>query len=138
MKYNKYSLTMALTCLISFYGRGQKVKPDTDYYETYPDKITARVFLSQKYVHLNFPGKTEQVSDLEYKINAKLNLGVGITVRNISANIFYGVSFLNNKDSAKGKTKGLDLQLHIYPGKWAIDLLAVLPKGFYLDPKGFA
>ena len=138
MRCSKYSLTMAFTCLVSFYGRGQKIKPDTDYYETYPDKITTRIYLSQKYVHLNFPAKTGNNKDLEYKANAKLNIGAGVTYRNISANFFYGASFLNKKDSAKGETKGLDIQLHIYPGKWAIDFLGVFPKGFYLDPMGFA
>jgi hypothetical protein len=138
MNYYKHSLAIAVTCLISFYAKSQKLKSDTDYYETYPDKITGRIYISQKYVHVNFPGANDNVKELEYKANAKMNLGIGITIRKISANIFYGFSFLNNKDSAKGKTKGLDLQLHIYPGNWAIDLLAVFPKGLYLDPKGFA
>jgi hypothetical protein len=66
-----------------------------------------------------------------------MNLGVGITYHNISANIFYGFAFLN-KDTAKGETKGLDLQLHVYPRKWAIDITALLPKGYYNFPKGYA
>jgi hypothetical protein len=127
-----------ICCLVVFQLAAQKIKPDSSYYETYPDKFMARVYLSQKYVHLNFPGKTDNIDDLEYKANAKLNLGIGVTIHNFSANIFYGFSFLNKKDSAKGETKGLDLQLHIYPGKWAIDILGVFPKGLYLDPKGFA
>jgi hypothetical protein len=45
---------------------------------------------------------------------------------------------LNKKDEAKGKTKGLDLQIHLYPKKWAIDVLFESPKGFYLDQKGIA
>ena len=28
--------------------------------------------------------------------------------------------------------------MHLYPRKWALDLLVVLPKGFHLDPKGIA
>jgi hypothetical protein len=110
---------------------------DTSYYETFPHTVTARLFLSQKYVHLNFPG-SGNAPDMEYKANAKLNLGLGITLHGISASVFYGFSFLNKKDEPKGKTKGLDVQLHVYPKKWAIDLLAIFPKGYYLDPKGFA
>lgn len=110
---------------------------DTSYYETYPHTVTGRLFLSQKYVHLNFPG-SGSASDLEYKANAKLNMGIGVTIHGFSISVFNGFSFLNKKDNAKGKTKGLDLQMHLYPRKWAIDLLALFPKGFYLDPKGFA
>src|SRR5436190_1960904 len=118
--------------------KAQKDFPhDTSYYETFPHTITVRLFLSRKYVHLNFPAMGG-ASELEYKANAKVNLGAGITLHNFSLNIFYGFGFLNNSTKEKGKTKGLDLQLHIYPHKWAIDVLAVFPKGFYLDPKGYA
>jgi hypothetical protein len=110
---------------------------DTSYYETYPHTVTGRLFLSQKYIHLNFPA-SGNADDLEYKANAKLNMGIGVTVHGISINVFYGFSFLNRKDDAKGETKGLDVQLHLYPRKWAVDLLAVFPKGYYLDPKGLA
>jgi hypothetical protein len=114
-----------------------KVQNDPNYYETFPDKITGRVFLSQKYVHLNFPSGSS-ADDLEYKANPKLNLGIGVSFKNFSINLFNGFSFLNKKDEPKGKTKGLDLQVHLYPKKWAIDLLAVSPKGYHLEPKGVA
>ncbi|MBK5272854.1 MAG: hypothetical protein JJE22_17785, partial [Bacteroidia bacterium] len=38
---------------------------DTSYYETFPQKITGRIFLSQKYVHLNFPAKDNNLADME-------------------------------------------------------------------------
>jgi hypothetical protein len=110
---------------------------DTAYYETFPNKTTVRFYLSKKYVHLNFPsdGSTE---DLEYKANPKLNLGVGVTIKNISINLFNGFSFLNNKADEKGKTKGFNFQVHVYPHKWAIDLMYVAPKGYHLEPQGMA
>lgn len=112
---------------------------DSSYYETYPDKLTTRLYLSQKYVRFTLPSSNDNVvKDVEYNANTNLNLGLGATWHNYSLNIFYGFSFLNNKDKAKGETKGLDLQFHFYPRKWAIDLLTVLPKGFYLTPKGYA
>jgi Domain of unknown function (DUF4421) len=116
----------------------QKDTPhDTSYYETFPNKFNARLFLSRKYVHFNFPTSGD-VNELEYKANAKLNLGAGVSLHNFSLNIFYGFGFLNNKNEAKGKTKGLDIQLHVYPRKWAIDVLGIFPKGFHLEPKGYA
>jgi Domain of unknown function (DUF4421) len=116
----------------------QKVVNNKDYYETYPDKITGRIYLSQKYAHYNFPASNSNVEDLEYKANPKLNLGLGITIHNFSANIFYGFAFLNKNDKPKGETKGLNIQLHLYPHKWAIDLYGEFPKGLHLEPKGFA
>src|SRR6185436_10432879 len=110
---------------------------DTTYYETFPHKTTVRLYLSKKYVHLNFPsGGT--ADDLEYKANPKLNLGAGITIKNISINLFNGFSFLNKNTDEKGKTKGFNFQVHLYPHKWAIDLLYVAPKGYHLEPKGMA
>ncbi len=109
---------------------------DTSYYETFPQKLTARIYLSQKYVHLHFPS-SGSAQKLEYEANPKFNAGVGVTLHNISLNVFYGFAFLN-KDDSKGRTKGLDIQLHIYPKKWAIDLLGIFPKGYHLEPKGYA
>lgn len=109
-----------------------------DYYETYPDKITGRIYLSQKYAHYNFPANSGNMEDMEYKANPKLNLGAGITLHHFSVNLFYGFAFLNKKDEPKGETKGLNLQVHLYPQKWAIDLYGEFPKGLHLEPKGFA
>ena len=67
---------------------------DTTYYEKFPDKTTVRLYLSKKYVHLNFPSDGS-ADDLEYRANPKLNLGVGLTIKNISINLFNGFSFLN-------------------------------------------
>jgi uncharacterized protein DUF4421 len=129
-------LVICIHCSLA--SRAQKDFPhDTAYYETFPDKITVRLYLSKKYVHLNFPsGGSAQ--DLEYKANPKLNLGAGITIKNISINLFNGFGFLNPKDDPKGKTKGFDFQVHLYPRKWSIDLLYVSPKGYHLGDKGMA
>lgn len=126
-----------ILCSFSLDAQKKQFQNDTTYYETFPNKLNIRLYLSQKYVHLNFPSGTK-LEDLEYKANPLLNLGAGFSYKSISLNLFNGFSFLNKNNKPKGKTKGLDLQLHIYPKKWTIDLLAVLPKGFHLEPKGVA
>jgi Domain of unknown function (DUF4421) len=138
----RFSFLNSCIAFILFFGLmipvelfAQKVANDTSYYETFPNKLTARVYLSQKFLKFTIPSNSQP--DIEYKANTKMNLGMGVTYHNFSVNIFYGFSFLN-KDTAKGKTKGLDLQLHLYPRRWAIDLLALFPKGYYLGPKGYA
>jgi hypothetical protein len=110
---------------------------DTSYYETFWHHVTTRLYMAQKYTHFTMPS-SGGTNDLQYVANPKLNLGIGATWHNLSLNIFYGFAYLNNKDTVKGKTKGLDLQLHLFPRKWVVDLIVVMPKGFHLNPKGFA
>ena len=127
--FNMFSLTLI--------AQKRNFKIDTAYYESFPDKLNIRLFLSQKYLHLNIPSDGN-IPDLEYKANRKLNLGAGFSYRGITVNVFNGFSFLNKKDEPKGKTKGLGLQIHVFPRKWALDLITELPKGFYLNTKGVA
>ena len=126
-----------IICSVAVSAQKNKFQNDSTYYETFPDKINIRVYLSQKYVHLNIPSGGN-IADLEYKANRKLNLGAGFSYKWITVNLFNGFSFLNTKDEPKGKTTGLGLQIHLFPKKWAIDLTAELPKGFHLEPKGMA
>ncbi|MEO7800667.1 MAG: DUF4421 family protein, partial [Ginsengibacter sp.] len=101
-----------------------------NYFIRYPKKLMIRTFLAQKFAPLTISGP---VKELNYKTNSKLNLGAGFTYRAVTLNLSYGFGFLN-KDRG-GKTKGLDFQFHVYPHKWAIDVLGSFRKGFYLDPK---
>jgi len=128
---------LLIICSVAVNAQKNKFQNDSTYYETFPDKLNIRVYLSQKYVHLNIPSGGN-IADLEYKANRKLNLGAGFSYKWITVNLFNGFSFLNTKDEPKGKTTGLGLQIHLFPKKWAIDLTAELPKGFHLEPKGMA
>ena len=134
----KKLLISVCACMCALNMSAQKhADNDTSYYETFWHHITARVYVAQKYTHFTMPSSTG-APDLQYVANPKLNLGIGVTYHNLTANIFYGFGYLNNKDTVKGKTKGLDLQLHLFPRKWVIDLFVVMPKGFHLNPKGYA
>jgi hypothetical protein len=111
----------------------KKTSIDNGYYISYPDKLILRIYLSQKFAPFTISASGNN-KDLNYKTNSKLSLGIGGTYQNITLNAAYGFSFLN-KDKGQGKTTGLDVQLHVYPNKWAIDLLGTFRKGYYLDPK---
>jgi hypothetical protein len=109
---------------------------DTAFYIIYPEKITTRFYFSQKYTSFTAQA-SGATADLKYRPNTTLNMGIGATYHNFSLNLAVGFGFLNN-DAEKGKTKYLDLQSHMYPGKWSFDLFAQLYKGYYLKPKGYA
>ena len=115
----------------------KKFEHNPKYYEMYADKLTLRVFGGQKSTHFYMPSNVG-MKDINYEANHKLQLGIGATYRNYSLNIGYGFSSVNNNTGTKGKTKGLDFQFHLYPHKWAIDVMLVMPKGMYIDPKGYA
>ena len=116
----------------------KKITPhDTAYYVTYPDAITARVYLSKKLAPFTLPG-FGSANDLIYKPNTKLNLGVGATYKNSTLNVAYGFGFLNKNYTDKGTTKGIDLHFHLFPTKFTVDLLGVFHKGYYLTPQGYA
>ena len=51
---------------------------DSDYYESYTDMITSRVFLSQKYTALRIFSENRS-KNRQYRPNTTLNLGVGAT-----------------------------------------------------------
>lgn len=109
-------------------------KFDRDYYESYTDLITSRVYFSQKYTALRIRG-SERGKDLEYRPNTTLNFGVGATYGWFTLNLAYGFDILNRTDDAKGKTRYLDLQSHIYTRKMSIDFFGQLYRGFYAYPK---
>lgn len=129
------SFSILILCLVLFSmpAISQKTSVDNGYYITNPDKLGISLLLSQKFAPFTVSSSTDNI-DLNYRTNLKLNLGAGISYKGFSLNLSYGFKFLN-KDKGRGLTKGLDLQLHLFPHKFAIDLLGIFPKGYYLDPK---
>lgn len=119
----------------------QRVKPvpDSGYIRSYDTMITARVYLSQKYLSLHMKDKdSRQV--LKYYPNSALNAGVGASYGWLTINVSAGLLFLNNgsDELAKGKTKAYDLQAHFYGPKAVIDLFAQKYEGYHLYPQGHA
>ena len=110
---------------------------DSDYYTTYSHTLTTRIFLSKKYTSVTLPSADDHTTDLKYKPNEKLNLGIGFAYNNFSLNVGAGLGLLN-PDQGKGKTKSFDVQLRLYPYKWAIDVLGIFHTGHYLEPEGYA
>lgn len=134
-----FSLTIALVCSVVFsvFGQRRAVSPvDTAYVRLYPRHLVGRVYLSQKYTNVDLLPSTE-APWLKYRPNTSLNLGVGATYGPLTLNLAYGFQFLN-PDDAKGRTRYLDLQSHVYTRQWVIDGFGQFYTGYHLAPKGFA
>lgn len=107
---------------------------DSVFIKTYEQELLVRTFFSQKYTSVELGG-AKNITNLRYRPNTTLNLGIGATYRMVTINLAYGFPFIN-RDKGEGKTRYLDLQAHIYPRRWTIDFNGQLYKGYYLSPKG--
>ena len=141
MKNDKRFIIFITFCLVLFtYPSSLHAQSnggyDSNYYKIYPKALTARFYFSKKYSAFTLPAFNNE-ADLQYRPNTNLTTGLGATYQNISLNLSYGFGFLNH-DDAKGKTKSVDLELHVYPTKWAVDVLAIFHKGLYLHPENNA
>jgi len=131
--------TCWLLCLwlLCFSPFGSKAASnDSLYYVSYANRLTGRVYLSQKLTALNFNDRKKNYT-LHYLPNTTLNLGVGATYKWLTINLAYGFSFLN-QDKDRGKTRYLDLQFHGYGQKAVVDGFGQFYNGFYLSPPGTA
>ncbi len=110
---------------------------DTSYYQSYRNKLTGRAYLSRKYTLLKLKPPEGEASQMTYRPNTTLNVGIGATYRSVTLNIGIGVNSFNPHHE-KGKTHYLDLQTHFYARKWNFDLLGEFYRGYYLSPQGLA
>ncbi|HLT81691.1 MAG TPA: DUF4421 domain-containing protein [Cyclobacteriaceae bacterium] len=104
---------------------------DTSYYVSYEDQLTARFYLSQKYVSFRYIDSADDLV-FQYLPNTTLNMGVGATYRWATLNLAYGFAFLN-PENGKGETKYFDLQGHFYGRRVTVDIIGHTYKGFYLS-----
>lgn len=130
--------SLAIICCLCFrYTMAQKLEsPDYDssYYESYPESVITRFYMSRKYTNLELQ-KGNDAPRLRYLSNSSVNTGLGASYHGLSLNIAYGF-WAKNHDTEKGNTKKLDLQARLYSRKWAVDLYGQFYKGYYLYPKG--
>jgi hypothetical protein len=124
--------------MLGFLGRkpalGQVVEGDNPYYQTFPDHLTARFYLSQKYTSLLFEDEKEGQRYL-FAPNTTLNHGIGATYKWATLNLAYGFEALN-PDLGQGDTRYLDLQAHAYPKTFVLDFFGQFYKGYHLAPQG--
>ena len=110
---------------------GQATNYDTTYIQTFPDFVTGRFYLSQKFTNLEFFDDTQN-RNMYFEPNTTLNLGIGATVKGFTLNLAYGFNFLN-PDEGKGKTRYLDLQSYTYTRHSVIDFYGQFYNGLYLE-----
>jgi len=107
---------------------------DTNYVESYPDEITARLYTSIKYTRYRiWDGDLEKA--LVWDPNRRLIAGFGAHYGMLGLNIGIPAPWIRSEESEEryGKTNYLDLQTHLYLRNLTIDVYLQTYTGFYLS-----
>ncbi|GAB3660350.1 hypothetical protein GCM10028791_34230 [Echinicola sediminis] len=114
----------------------QSVKHDTSYYREFPGLLTGRYYFSRKHTDLNLIDKSGLMPTLKYRPNTPLNMGVGGSYGPLNLNLAFSFGFLNRGRGDEVDSDYLDMQVHVYPQKLAIDGFLQFYEGYQLLPQG--
>ncbi|MBK8497888.1 MAG: DUF4421 domain-containing protein [Flavobacteriales bacterium] len=120
-----------LLCLVaSAQGRRVPTAYDTSYVHDYTHRLTTRFYLSTKYNAVTIASASS--TDLVYRPNNKINMGLGASYRALTLNIGFGIPFVNNDDAVRGRTRYFDAQANIHTQRWATNLFLQVFGGYYI------
>jgi hypothetical protein len=108
---------------------------ENDYYQTFEDQLTTRLYLAKKYTSLVMKAPNE-IQSLRYRPNTLTTLGINGSYKALSLSFGYGFGFLNPNKDEKGRTRSFDFQTHLYTRDWVTDIYAQFYKGYYLSIGG--
>ena len=139
--FSKRPGILAFAVGIALLGKAQRnhapPEHDSSYYNSYREKLVARIYLSRKYNSVGLEPGDAVIPDMKYKPNSTLNIGIGATYRSLTINIGIGITDFN-PNNEKGETHYLDLQAHLYTRHWNFDVIGQFYRGYYLTPQGLA
>lgn len=122
------ALLLSLTA--SAQGKRVPLAYDTAYVHDYTHRLTTRAYLSTKYNALTIASASS--TDLVYRPNNKINIGIGASYRALTLNIGFGIPFVNNDDAVRGRTRYFDAQANIHTQRWATNLFLQVFGGYYI------
>jgi hypothetical protein len=128
-----FSFFLLMLALLSSWEAQAQTAEEDEYFQSFPDLITTRLYFSRKFTALRLRDETEGTA-YRYLPNTNLNLGIGATYNWATLNLSYGFGFLN-PDLDRGQTRYLDLQAGAYPKTMLIDLFGQFYKGYYFESK---
>jgi hypothetical protein len=124
-----------LLLLLLLAQRPAHTQDNSEYYETFTDYLTTRVYLSKKYTSVGIEGP-EGTQTLRYRPNSLTTMGINASYRALSLTLGSGFGFLNPGKEEKGKTKSFDFQTHLYTRDWVTDIYGQFYRGYYLRSAG--
>jgi len=118
-------------------AKSQQTGNDNDYYTTFEEQLTTRLYLAKKYTSLIMKGP-DGIQSLRYRPNSLVTMGINGSYKNLSLSFGSGFGFLNPNKEEKGKTRSFDFQTHLYSTDWVTDIYVQFYKGYYLSLGGAA
>jgi Domain of unknown function (DUF4421) len=118
-------------------AKSQQSGNENDYYTTFEEQLTTRLYLAKKYTSLIMKGP-DGIQSLRYRPNSLVTMGINGSYKNLSLSFGSGFGFLNPNKEGKGKTRSFDFQTHLYSTDWVTDIYVQFYKGYYLSLGGAA
>lgn len=130
-------LSVGFLLLATQYAFAQtgSVNTDDEYYTTFEEQLTTRLYLAKKYTSLIMKAPNE-IQSLRYRPNSLTTMGINASYKSLSLSFGSGFGFLNPNKEGKGKTRSFDFQTHVYTRDWVTDIYAQFYKGYYLSLGG--
>jgi hypothetical protein len=143
-----YSMFKILSLSVSFLllllqkpeAQPQDLSESDDYFVTFEEQLTTRLYLSKKQTSFVMQGP-EGIQSLRYRPNTLTSMGINASYKSLSLSFGYGFPFLNPNKDEKGKTRSFDFQTHLYTRHWVTDIYLQFYKGYYFSlggPEGTA
>ena len=126
-----FSILLSFSCGAVFAQNTGSGSGSNEYYTTFEDYLTARLYLAKKYTSLSLGGP-DGIQSLRYRPNSLTTLGINGSYRSLSLSLGSGFGFLNPNQEEKGKTRSFDFQTHIYTREWVTDIYGQFYKSYYL------
>lgn len=105
---------------------------DTAYIEKPDNELIFRLYLSRKFTDFTVQHPDRQ---LRFLPNSGLNLGIGATYKTLTLNLAFPFGFLN-PTRRSDFPRYFDLQAHLYPENWIIDLFGQFYNGYSIRDYG--
>ncbi|MGZ8524333.1 MAG: DUF4421 domain-containing protein [Chitinophagaceae bacterium] len=130
------ALTLCLLVTLQTLLAQTNARGDNDeYYTTFEEQITTRLYLAKKYTSLIMKAAPE-IQSLRYRPNSLTTMGISGSYKALSLSFGSGFGFLNPNKEEKGKTRSFNFGSNIYTRDWVTDIYAQFYKGYYLSIGG--
>ncbi len=135
-----FKILSVLTCICVLFllpasGQVRNTSSENEYYQTFEEQLTTRLYLGKKYTSLILKTR-DGIQSLRYRPNSLFTMGINGSYKSLSLSFGAGFGFLNPNKEEKGKTRSFDFQTHVYTRNWVTDIYVQFYKGYYLSTGG--
>ena len=129
---------LGLICPVFAQRTNQSNRVDSDYVADFPEIVSARVSVAQRYFNFNLKSKVGAGKKASYAPNVRGTYGIGVYYRKLGLEFSVGLPAGDRENTLFGKTKSFDFQINSYGQKFGYDISLQAYRGFYRkNPREF-